>query len=133
MKRLRWQILVISVTLVIVALLLISQKPISVITLPQAAPGGVYTEALVGAMGRLNPMLDWNNSADRDIDRLLFSGLMKFDSHGLPQPDLADSWGSSADGTVYNFSIRPNAIWHDGEPVTSDDVIFTIELIKSSG
>ena len=133
MKRLRWQILVISVTLVIVALLLISQKPISVITLPQAAAGGVYTEALVGAMGRLNPMLDWNNSADRDIDRLLFSGLMKFDSHGLPQPDLADSWGSSADGTVYNFSIRPNAIWHDGEPVTSDDVIFTIELIKSSG
>lgn len=133
MKRLRWQILVVAVTLVIVALLLISQQPISVITLPQAAPGGVYTEALIGSMGRLNPMLDWNNPADRDIDRLLFSGLMKFDSHGLPQPDLADSWGESSDGTIYNFSLRTNATWHDGEPVTSDDVIFTIELIKSSG
>jgi peptide/nickel transport system substrate-binding protein len=33
----------------------------------------------------------------------------------------------------YNFSIRPNAVWHDGQPVTSDDVIFTIEAIKSSG
>ncbi len=133
MKRLRWQILVVAVTLVIVTLLLLSQQPVSVITLPEAAPGGIYTEALVGSMGRLNPMLDWNNPADRDINRLLFSGLMKFDSRGLPQPDLADAWGASADGMVYNFSIRQNALWHDGQPVTSDDVIFTIELIKSGG
>ncbi|MFN3491086.1 MAG: peptide ABC transporter substrate-binding protein, partial [Anaerolineales bacterium] len=131
MKRLRWQILVVAVTLLVVALLLLSQQPITVITLPAAAPGGIYTEALIGAMGRLNPMLDWNNSADRDINRLLFSSLVKFDSRGLPQPDLADSWGVSADGTQYNFSIRQNALWHDGAPVTSDDVIFTIELIKS--
>lgn len=133
MKQLRLQILVVAVTVVIVALLLLSQQPVSITILPEAAPGGVYTEALVGSMGRLNPMLDWNNPADRDINRLLFSGLMKFDSRGLPQPDLADSYGASADGTVYNFSIRPNAVWHDGQPVTSDDVIFTIELIKSSG
>jgi len=133
MKRLRWQILVVAVTLVIVALLLLSQQPVSVPILPQAAPGGVYTEALIGSLGRLNPMLDWNNAADRDINRLIFSGLMKFDSHGLPQPDLADSWAASADGTIYNFSIRPEATWHDGKPVTSDDVLFTIEMIKSSG
>ncbi|MBI5824320.1 MAG: peptide ABC transporter substrate-binding protein [Chloroflexi bacterium] len=133
MKKLRWQILVVAVTIVIVALLLLSQQPVSVVTSPEAAPGGIYTEALVGSMGRLNPMLDWNNSADRDVDRLIFSGLMRFDSRGLPQPDLADAWGASADGKIYNFSIRPNALWHDGQPVTSDDVIFTIELIKSAG
>lgn len=133
MKRLRWQILVVAVTLVIVALLLLSQQPVSITILPQAAPGGIYTEALIGSMGRLNPMLDWNNPTDRDINRLIFSGLMKFDGRGMPQPDLADSWGESADGTTYNFSIRTNAKWHDGEPVTSDDVIFTIEAIKSSG
>lgn len=133
MKRLRWQILVVAVTLVIVALLLLSQQPVTTIILPEAAPGGIYTEALIGSMGRLNPMLDWNNPADRDVNRLLFSGLVKFDSRGLPQPDLVDSWGVSADGKVYNFSIRSNALWHDGTPVTSDDVIFTIELIKSPG
>lgn len=133
MKRLRWQILIVSVTLVIVALLLLSQQPVGEISLPEAAPGGVYTEALIGSLGRLNPMLDWNNPADRDINRLLFSGLMRFDSHGLPQPDLADSWGSSIDGIQYNFSIRTNAVWHDGQPVTSDDVIYTIEVIKSIG
>jgi len=133
MKRLRWQILVVAVTVVIVALLLLSQQPVSTPFLPEAAPGGIYTEALIGSMGRLNPMLDWNNPADRDINRLIFSGLIRFDAHGLPQPDLAESWGTSSDGTLYNFSIRPNAVWHDGQPVTADDVIFTIELIKSAG
>lgn len=133
MKRLRWQILVVAVTIVIVALLLLSQQPVSTPFLPEAAPGGIYTEALIGSMGRLNPMLDWGNSADRDIDRLIFSGLIRFDSRGLPQPDLAEAWGTSPDGTLYNFSIRPNAVWHDGQPVTSDDIIFTVGLIKSGG
>ncbi len=133
MKKLRWQILVVAVTIVIVALLLLSQQPISIPVLPEAAPGGIYTEALIGSLGRLNPMLDWNNPTDRDINRLIFSGLIRFDSHGLPQPDLAEAWGTSPDGTLYNFSVRSNAVWHDGQPVTTDDVIFTIELIKSTG
>ena len=132
MRRLRWQILVVLATLVIVAVLLLSQQPVLTPILPQAAPGGVYTEGLVGSLGRLNPLLDWNNPADRDIDRLIFSGLIKFDSHGLPQPDLAESWGTSTDGTIYNFTLRPNAEWQDGSLVTSDDVIFTINFIKTS-
>src|SRR4030067_1085296 len=102
MKQLRWQILVVLVTLGIVAVLLFSQQspvppgPI----LPQPEQGGVYTEALVGSLGRLNPLLDWNNSADRDVDRLIFSGLFRFDERGLPQVDLANSWGNTPDGTV---------------------------------
>jgi peptide/nickel transport system substrate-binding protein len=135
MRQLRWQILVVLVTLGIVAVLLFSQQSptISGPILPQPEQGGVYTEGLVGSLGRLNPLLDWNNSADRDVNRLLFSGLFRFDERGLPQPDLAQAWGMAPDGTVYNFTIRPNAVWHDGEPVTSDDVIFTIEMMKSAG
>jgi peptide/nickel transport system substrate-binding protein len=136
MKQLRWQILVVLVTLAIVAVLLYSQQASPVtgdIILPQPEQGGVYTEGLVGSLGRLNPLLDWNNSADRDVDQLLFSGLVRFDERGLPHADLAEAWGQSQDGTIYNFTIRPNAVWHDGSPVTSDDVIFTIELMKSAG
>jgi peptide/nickel transport system substrate-binding protein len=132
MKRLRWQILVVLATLVVVSVLLLSQQPVLTPILPEAAPGGVYTEAVVGSLGRLNPLLDWNNPADRDANRLLFSGLVRFDSRGLPQPDLAESWGVSADGTIYNFTLRPNAVWHDGVPVTSEDVTFTVDLIRSS-
>jgi peptide/nickel transport system substrate-binding protein len=135
MKQLRWQIVVVLVALGIVAVLLFSQQTPSITgpILPQPEQGGVYTEGLVGSLGRLNPLLDWNNSADRDVNRLLFSGLVKFDEHGLPQPDLAKAWGVAQDGTIYNFSIRENAVWHDGEPVTSDDIIFTIEQMKSAG
>lgn len=135
MKQLRWQILVVLITLGIVAVLLFSQQSPTITgpILPEPEQGGVYTEGLVGSMGRLNPLLDWNNSADRDVDRLLFSGLVKFDERGLPQADLASAWGVAQDGTVYNFSIRDNAVWHDNQPVTSDDVIFTIEMMKSAG
>jgi peptide/nickel transport system substrate-binding protein len=135
MKQLRWQILVVLVAVGIVAVLLLSQQTPSITgsILPQPEQGGVYTEGLVGSLGRLNPLLDWNNSADRDVDRLLFSGLVRFDERGLPQKDLAEAWGVAQDGTVYNFSIRPNAVWHDGKPVTSDDVIFTIDRMKSAG
>jgi len=136
MKQLRWQILVVLVTLGIVAVLLFSQQApgtggVPVLPLPEQ--GGVFTEGLVGSLGRLNPLLDWNNPADRDVDRLLFSGLFSFDERGLPRPDLALGWGIMPDGTVYNFTIRPDAVWHDGMPVTSDDIIFTIEMMKGAG
>ena len=135
MKQLRWQILIVLVTLGIVAVLLFSQQsPVATGPfLPQPEQGGIFTEGLVGSLGRLNPLLDWNNAADRAVNRLIFSGLVRFDEHGLPQADLAEAWGVASDGTIYNFSIRENAVWHDGTPVTSDDVIFTVDMMKSAG
>jgi peptide/nickel transport system substrate-binding protein len=79
---------------------------------------------------RLNPILDTYNQADRDVDRLIFSGLIRFDSQGLPQPDLADSWSVSADATLYTFRLRAGAVWHDGQPVTADDVIYTFSKLQ---
>jgi peptide/nickel transport system substrate-binding protein len=131
MKKLRWQILVVALTLIVVAVLLLTQQPSANPILPKPISGGIYTEALVGSFGRLNPLLDLGNPADRDVDRLLFSSLIRFDSRGIPQPDLAESWGVSADGTVYNFTLRGNASWQDGNPVTSDDVLFTLDLLRS--
>jgi peptide/nickel transport system substrate-binding protein len=131
MKKLRWQFLVVALTLVVVAVLLLTQRQPGTPTLPEPASGGIYTEALVGSFGRLNPLLDLNNPADRDVDRLLFSSLIKFDSRGVPQPDLAESWGVSPDGTIYNITLRATANWQDGTPVTSDDVLFTLDLLRS--
>lgn len=132
MKRLRLQLIIVLLALVAIAALLLSQQPTlqAVVNLPEPAEGGVYTEALIGSPGRFNPLLDQFNPVDRDINRLLFSGLIKYDDRGIAQPDLAESWGISRNGTVYNFSLRPDAIWHDGEPVTSDDVIFTVDLLR---
>ena len=44
---------------------------------------------------------------------------------------MAESWGISQDGTIYNFALREGVTWHDGQPVTADDVVFTVELLRN--
>jgi peptide/nickel transport system substrate-binding protein len=48
----------------------------------------------------------------------------------MPAPDLARSWTSSADGDTWTLELDPTAQWHDGAPVTSADVVFTIETLQ---
>ena len=130
MKSFKWQIIIILLAGLVVGLLLFSEQTGFKLVSPVPARGGVYTEGLVGKLQRLNPVLDYYNQADRDVDRLIFSSLIKFDAQGLPISDLASTWGVSFDGLSYNFEIRDNAVWHDGEPVTADDVAFTIDLMR---
>lgn len=124
MRNLRWQLLIAVGGLILVVGLLVGQTPDLETAAPQPVIGGVYVEALVGEIQRLNPILDSYNQTDRDIDKLIYSGLVRFDSRGIPTPDLAE-WAVTADATIYTFTIRENALWHDGQPVTADDVIFT--------
>src|SRR5512133_1213320 len=132
MKNLRWQFVIIFLTGLVVGILLLGEQKdtASLEATPRPAQGGIYTEAVVGNLQRLNPLLDSKNQPDRDIDRLLFNGLVRFDARGLPLPDLAESWGISQDGMTYNFSLRKNLKWHDGQPVSADDVIFTVEMMR---
>lgn len=132
MKKLRWQLLIIFLTGLVVGILLISEQPQKTSPLTTVTPqqGGIYVEALVGKFQRLNPVLDYYNSADQDLDRLLYSSLITFKERGIPQSDLAESWGISQDGTVYNFTLRSDAKWHDGSPAVSDDILFTINMIR---
>jgi len=134
MKKYRWQLLIILLTGLIVGVLLIIQQADDgqeVQSTPSPISGGVYTEALVGEFMRLNPFLDIYNEPDRAVDQLIYNGLIEFDSRGIPQTDLAESWGVSQDGTVYNFSLRNDVFWHDGEAFDSQDVLYTIGLLQS--
>ncbi len=131
MKKFRWQLLIIFLTGLVIGILLLTEQPgLKPLTVKPTA-GGTYTEALVGSFDRLNPLLDSHNSADKDIDRLIFSSLLKFDDRGIAVGDLAATWGVSLDGTIYNFSLRADAKWHDGYPVTAEDIAFTISYLKS--
>ena len=133
MKKYRWQLLILFLTGLVVGTLLILEKRggLGEVATPQPAQGGVYTEALIGDLQRLNPLLDDTNSVDRDIDRLIFSGLVKFDSRGIAQPDLAEQIGVSQDGILYNITLKPDLAWHDGEDLSTRDILFTIELIRN--
>ncbi len=56
----------------------------------------------------------------------IFSGLVSFDADLTLRPELAD-WSVSEDGTVYTFTLDEGAEFHDGTPVTSDDVKYSWE------
>ena len=130
-KKLRWQILIIVLALAVIAVVLWGQQAEPVLVeAPEPTGGGVYAEGIVGSLMRLNPLLAVFNPPDQSPTKLLFNGLIHFDSTGLPQPDLSNSWGISRNGEVYNFSLRQDATWHDGQPVTSEDVIFTVSLLQ---
>lgn len=79
----------------------------------------------------INPVLASVNDADRDLTRLIFSGLYKYDGSGNLIPDLADSYSISSDGKVYDFTLKQNIKWHDGKSFDASDVVFTIESIKN--
>lgn len=136
MKKYKWQLLIIFICIGIVGVLYLNRDEKQT-NQPgtNSTEGGSYnyTEALVGQFGRLNPVLDFGNPADRDIDRLIFSRLVRFDSLGQPVPDLAAVWAITIDGLTYTIQLQPDVTWHDGTKLTAEDVEFTVELLKQGG
>ncbi|GAG57823.1 unnamed protein product, partial [marine sediment metagenome] len=106
MRNIRWQLLIALGGLILVFSYLLGQTPTQETSSPAPVSGGIYREALIGMVNRLNPILDLNNQVDRDINELLYRGLIKFDSRGIAYPDLAESWAISADATLYTFTLR---------------------------
>lgn len=94
--------------------------------------GGVYAEAVVGAPQFINPVFASTNDVDLDIARLVFSGLLRYDTEHRLVPDLAVKYEVSNDKKVYDFELRQDAVWHDGEKFTARDVVYTIETIQNT-
>ena len=78
---------------------------------------------------RINPLLA-TDSASGEITNWIFNGLVKFDKDANIVGDLATSYYFK-DDTHLIFKLRKNVVWHDGYPFTSDDVVFTYELLQS--
>ncbi len=92
------------------------------------AVGGSYTEALIGQPKYINPIDAIANDVDRDLVRLVYSGLFRMDNLEAV-PDLADSYRFSEDGKELTIQLRQDARFQDGEPVTSADIQFTFDSI----
>ena len=90
MRNIRWQLLIAVGGLILVVGLLVGQTPDPEVFSSQPAVGGVYIEALIGEIQRLNPIYDIYNQVDKDIDKILYRGLIRFDERGAPNPDLAE-------------------------------------------
>lgn len=99
----------------------------------QTAPvsGGTYAEAMQGPIETLNPLYA-TTDAELAASRLVFSSLYNYDTTGHLSADLARTMQIDESNKVYTITMKSNARWHDGRPVTAKDVVFTVELMKNS-
>lgn len=97
---------------------------------PIPASGGSLIEGVVGLPRSINPVLAITD-VDRDLSTLIYSGLMKYD-HGTLVGDLAKTYSVSDDGLVYTFTLKDNIRFHDGVPLTTDDIEFTVHEVQDA-
>ena len=98
-------------------------------TTTQAKKGGHVVEANFSDISFLNSVLS-SDTASAQVISLLFEGLLVSKPNGDLVPGLAQAMPQvSSDGTTYTFKLRPNLKWSDGQPLTSDDVLFTYNLM----
>jgi peptide/nickel transport system substrate-binding protein len=96
----------------------------------QPVPGGLYTEGLVGNFTNANPVYA-TGAADTAVSHLVFSGLFKYDTSNKLVGDLAEGYKLNDTQTRYTVHLKPGLVWHDGHPVTADDVVFTYKTIQN--
>jgi peptide/nickel transport system substrate-binding protein len=90
------------------------------------AYGGTLHEGEVGSPQFINPLLAISD-ADNDLSTLTYAGLMGLTGEGALTPVLAQAYDISEDGKTYTFTLRENAMFSDGTPVTAEDVVFTVQ------
>ncbi|HUP26659.1 MAG TPA: ABC transporter substrate-binding protein [Candidatus Limnocylindrales bacterium] len=96
----------------------------------QPAPGGTYAEGMVGSFTNANPLYA-TGQVDSTASRLIFAGLLKYDSNNKLVGDLAEKWSVDDTGKTYTVKLKPELKWHDGKPLTADDVVFTFQTIQN--
>jgi peptide/nickel transport system substrate-binding protein len=96
----------------------------------QPAPGGIYSEGIVGNFTNANPLYA-TDRVNNAVSKLLFAGLFKYDAKNNLVGDLAENWQVDKTGQNYTVHLRPNLTWQDGQPLTAADVVFTYQTIQN--
>ena len=98
---------------------------------PDAPKGGTVRLGAAGTFDSFNPhIIKGNAAAGADYETLMVGSADEpFTKYGL----IAESVEWPDDRSWVAFTLRPEARWHDGEPITVDDVIFSLETLKTKG
>jgi peptide/nickel transport system substrate-binding protein len=95
--------------------------------------GGVHVRAQITDPRTFNPTVAQETSSTDNL-ALIFDGLVEQNYiTGEIEPALAETWTVSRDGRTWVFTLRQGVAWHDGRPVTADDVVFTFQSIFTEG
>ncbi len=93
-------------------------------------PGGIYNEGILGTLTNANPIYA-TSEVDSSLSRLIFAGLLTYNSQNQLVDCLARNYSVSNSGKVYTINLKPNLKWQDGKPLTASDVIYTINMIQN--
>jgi peptide/nickel transport system substrate-binding protein len=95
---------------------------------PVARP---YTEGVLGHATNASPF-GARSPADRDLVALVFRGLVRLGPGNAIVADLASHWEVDPTGATWTFHLRPGLVWQDGQPLTADDVVFTVQTLSDA-
>jgi peptide/nickel transport system substrate-binding protein len=93
--------------------------------------GGVLQVGLADDPPELDPHLTSSN-ASRTVLHNIFATLVEVDEELQIQPELAESWEVSEDGTTYTFKLREGVTFHDGTPFNAEAVAYNFERMKDT-
>lgn len=93
--------------------------------------GGTVVVAGRNDIASMNPFASLDVESLQHQDYLLFVTLLRADPREEPLPYLARSWSFDEDSTSVTFELYRGLTWHDGEPVTAGDVVFTFETARN--
>ena len=100
-------------------------------TLAAPKQGGTLVMVVAGTPRHLNPAVQ-SGIATGVPGAQIFATPLRFDENWNPQPYLAESWNISDDGLTVTLNLVKGATFHDGKPITSEDVAFSIETVRAN-
>jgi peptide/nickel transport system substrate-binding protein len=95
-------------------------------------PGGTWSMAII-SNPTAYPITAPGALTDILVNKVIYNNLMRYDLKDqktiVPSPDIAESFEANADATEYTFKLRSGVKWHDGQPFSADDVVFTMNAV----
>lgn len=93
--------------------------------------GGAFVSAYKDEPATLNPLME-SSSVGSLLCQIVFDGLVTISPSGKISPRIAKSWTVSKDMLTWTFRLRDDVVFHDGSPLTSEDVVFTYGALKDN-
>jgi peptide/nickel transport system substrate-binding protein len=123
--------LLLFLSLIIIFFTACDKKPaadkVQPLSAKQLAYGDILVRGEIGDASNLIPLLA-SDSASHNIAGMVYNGLVKYDKDMNIVGDLAESWDITAKGLVITFHLRKGVKWHDGQPFTVADVLYTYQI-----
>ena len=93
--------------------------------------GGGFSEATLGKVNSMNPLYA-ATSSEKTLAKLMFANLVSPDVSGHMKGELAKTIEMDKTGKIWKVTLRDGLVWSDGEPITADDIVYTVNLITDT-